>query len=251
MADIADTSLHPDLCQHSFSSNLATVVAQMKGNMCVKIRGWEVCFFCCSFPNPPLSKMYCYILTKIRTFTGAELVWEDWKLTEMMDTEAISLVCVWSSYRCSSHTYWSHTGAKVSLKASSHLWPFVAMATWPETEGELREREVESAGDSCTPQLRTREWNVNPATVSWVFLWGRQTCWLSQQQTEPFSTQIYRIFWETKTLSDHLSLTVLFTINHKWGNKPEGKSNKTSATFSLLSSISVLPHNFRFVSIYS
>lgn len=40
---------------------------------------------------------------------------------------------------------------------------YVAMAT---DEGEPREREVESAGDSRAPQLRTREWNVNPATVS-------------------------------------------------------------------------------------
>lgn len=58
-------------------------------------------------------------------------------------------------------------------------------------------------------------------------------------------------FLGNKTLSDHLSLTVFFNINQKWGNKPEGKSNKTSATFSLFSSMSVLPYNFKFVSIYS
>lgn len=41
MADIADASLHPDLCQHWFSSNLAAVVAQIKGIMYVMIGGRE------------------------------------------------------------------------------------------------------------------------------------------------------------------------------------------------------------------
>lgn len=74
--DIADASLHPDLCRHSFSSNLAGIVPQMKGNMCVKIRGWEVGFF---FPATAfyslflVHKVYRHILSKISIFTDAEL----------------------------------------------------------------------------------------------------------------------------------------------------------------------------------
>lgn len=62
-----------------------------------------------------------------------------------------------------------------------------------------------------------------------------------------FSTQICRIFWETQRLSD--LLTVLFTVNRKWGKKHGGKNNKTSAAFSLFISKSAPPHrNFKFVS---